>query len=54
MHNDKPAITSYEAGREIVYADSFPFVMRDGSGGGIGDVASALSSTETGAMEDGS
>ena len=35
-HKDKPTITSYEAAREIVYADSFPFVMRNGSGGGGG------------------
>jgi hypothetical protein len=34
MHKDKPTITSYEATREIVYADSFPFVMRNGSGSG--------------------
>jgi hypothetical protein len=38
-HKDKPNITSSEATHEIVFADSFPFVMRDGSGGGIGDVA---------------
>ena len=33
-HKDKPTITSYEATRAIVYADSFPFVMRNGSGSG--------------------
>jgi len=32
-HKDKPTITSYEATREIVYADSFPSVTRNGSGG---------------------
>ena len=35
-HKDKPSITSMEATREIVYADSFPFVMRNGSGSGGG------------------
>jgi len=46
-HKANPVITSMEAIREIVYADSFPFVMRDGSGGSFGDVAAAPSSTET-------
>ena len=31
-HKDKPTITSIEAARAIVYADSCPFVMRNGSG----------------------
>jgi len=47
VHKADPVITSMEAIREIIFADSFPFVMRDGSGGGIGDVAAAPSSTET-------
>ncbi len=29
-HKDKPTITSYEATREIVFADSFPSVTRNG------------------------
>jgi hypothetical protein len=33
-HKDKPTITSYEAAREIVYADSFPSVTRNGSDSG--------------------
>ena len=45
MHKDKPTITSYEAAREIVFADSFPFVTRDGRGGGIGGPRSFHSST---------
>jgi len=38
-HKDKPTITSMEATREIVYADSYPFVMRNESGsrGGEGN-----------------
>ena len=35
-HKDKPTITSMDATREIVYSDSFPFVMRNGSGSGSG------------------
>jgi hypothetical protein len=31
-HKDKPTITSMDAARAIVYADSFPFVTRNGSG----------------------
>jgi hypothetical protein len=47
MHKDKPNITSKEATREIMNAGSFPSVMRNGNAGGIGDVASPPSSTET-------
>jgi hypothetical protein len=32
-HKDKPTITSKEVTHDIVYADSFPFVMRNGNGG---------------------
>ena len=46
-HKDKPTITSMEAVHEVVFADSYPSVTRNGSGGGIGDVADAPSSTVT-------
>ena len=36
MHKDKPTITSFEATREIVFGNSYPFVMRNGSGRGGG------------------
>jgi len=36
VHKADPVITSMEATREIVYADSYPFVMRNGSGSGGG------------------
>jgi hypothetical protein len=37
-HKDKPTITSYEAAREIVFADSYPSVTRNGSSGRGGEL----------------
>jgi len=33
-HRDKPNVTSINAAYDIVYSDSFPFVMRNGEDGG--------------------